>query len=423
MEMLRDKIKGLERKLIEMIRHGQDNVAIADKLHRWTRALMLTANAADLPDVLVQRAAAPVPDSAGGDPRLGRRRRVRVRCRSPRGVGDDVKSFAAQPARAVLRRQRRLRGGRRGSTSRRRRSSLALDPAAPREPEPARSACSCSPRPTRRATPPTWAPSSWPASARSRAPRCRGCCPSVSEPGDPSRPRRRATPTSPAISITCRSSGASPRARSRCTARRSTACERFAAAPALPLREAEIAPRPPLGGAAARRRPGAALIALVAVGVARLLPLARARGPASPPTRSTACARRAPPSRCRRRSRSITRSPWSRTATSGARRRSPRATRASSSCSTAAACGSASWSGSTSSPAARAAGWIDAADASAHVLGKGGKRRSVPVGAPALRPSSAWLAQRGELAPRRRGGALRQPARHAASPRARCARA
>ena len=72
MEMLRDKIKGLERKIIEMIRHGQDNVAIADKLHRWTRALMLTANAADLPDVLVRELHAPVPDPAGGDPRLGR---------------------------------------------------------------------------------------------------------------------------------------------------------------------------------------------------------------------------------------------------------------------------------------------------------------------------------------------------------------
>lgn len=53
MEMLRDKIKGLEGKIIEMIRHGQENVAIADKLHRWTRTLMLTANAGDLPDVLV----------------------------------------------------------------------------------------------------------------------------------------------------------------------------------------------------------------------------------------------------------------------------------------------------------------------------------------------------------------------------------
>ena len=53
MEMLRDKIKGLERQIVAMIRHGQDNVAIADRLHRWTRALMLTANAADLPDTLL----------------------------------------------------------------------------------------------------------------------------------------------------------------------------------------------------------------------------------------------------------------------------------------------------------------------------------------------------------------------------------
>ena len=45
-----------------------------------------------------------------------------------------------------------------------------------------------------------------------------------------------------------------------------------------------------------------------------------------------------------------------------------------------------------------AAGWIDAADASAHVLGKGSKRRSVPVGAPALAALVAWLAMRSELA-------------------------
>ena len=53
MEMLRDKIKGLERQILSMVRNGQDNVAIADKLHRWTHALMLTANAADLPDTLL----------------------------------------------------------------------------------------------------------------------------------------------------------------------------------------------------------------------------------------------------------------------------------------------------------------------------------------------------------------------------------
>ncbi|HJV60638.1 MAG TPA: DUF484 family protein [Albitalea sp.] len=53
MELLRDKVKGMELKVMEMIRHGQENVAIADRLHRFTRAIMLTTNAADLPDVLV----------------------------------------------------------------------------------------------------------------------------------------------------------------------------------------------------------------------------------------------------------------------------------------------------------------------------------------------------------------------------------
>lgn len=45
-----------------------------------------------------------------------------------------------------------------------------------------------------------------------------------------------------------------------------------------------------------------------------------------------------------------------------------------------------------------AAGWVDAADATAHVLGKGGKRRSVPVGRAALAALEAWLAQRPALA-------------------------
>jgi uncharacterized protein YigA (DUF484 family) len=54
MELLRDKLKGMELKVMEMIRHGQENVAIADRLHRFTRAIMLTGNLADLPDVIVR---------------------------------------------------------------------------------------------------------------------------------------------------------------------------------------------------------------------------------------------------------------------------------------------------------------------------------------------------------------------------------
>jgi uncharacterized protein len=54
MEMLREKIKGLELKIIEMIRNGQENAAIGDRLHRWTRAIMLTSNLGELPEVLVR---------------------------------------------------------------------------------------------------------------------------------------------------------------------------------------------------------------------------------------------------------------------------------------------------------------------------------------------------------------------------------
>jgi len=47
---------------------------------------------------------------------------------------------------------------------------------------------------------------------------------------------------------------------------------------------------------------------------------------------------------------------------------------------------------------AQAAGWIDLPDAAAHVLGKGSKRRSVPVGAAALTALRRWLDLRHELA-------------------------
>ena len=54
MEMLREKIRGLEHRLIEMIRFGQENTTIADKLHAWTLAMMQTADPAALPGVLVR---------------------------------------------------------------------------------------------------------------------------------------------------------------------------------------------------------------------------------------------------------------------------------------------------------------------------------------------------------------------------------
>jgi uncharacterized protein YigA (DUF484 family) len=93
MEMLRDKIKGLERQIIDMVRNGQENVAIADKLHRWTRALMLTADAAELPEVLLRELERGfmIPQAAlrvwGADA-------AHAASAFARPVGDEVKSFA-----------------------------------------------------------------------------------------------------------------------------------------------------------------------------------------------------------------------------------------------------------------------------------------------------------------------------------------
>lgn len=49
-------------------------------------------------------------------------------------------------------------------------------------------------------------------------------------------------------------------------------------------------------------------------------------------------------------------------------------------------------------PGTASAGWIDAAAGEAHVLGKGSKRRMVPVGRAALAALQAWLAARPALA-------------------------
>ena len=54
MDMLRERIKGLERRIIEMIRAGHDNEALVHKMHRWTRAVMLARSASVLPQVLIE---------------------------------------------------------------------------------------------------------------------------------------------------------------------------------------------------------------------------------------------------------------------------------------------------------------------------------------------------------------------------------
>lgn len=57
-EILRGKVRDLELKAAQMIRYGQSNVTIADKLQEWTCALLMARDADALVDVATVRLAA-----------------------------------------------------------------------------------------------------------------------------------------------------------------------------------------------------------------------------------------------------------------------------------------------------------------------------------------------------------------------------
>jgi uncharacterized protein YigA (DUF484 family) len=52
-ELLREKIRMLEGRLMEMIRHGGDNLALSDKMLRWARDLFLAHDASRIPAAIV----------------------------------------------------------------------------------------------------------------------------------------------------------------------------------------------------------------------------------------------------------------------------------------------------------------------------------------------------------------------------------
>ncbi|MGI9134695.1 MAG: DUF484 family protein [Rhodoferax sp.] len=56
-EMLREKIKALEQRIMEMIRNGSDNVILNDRIMRWTRSLFTTAQVQHLPSTVVREIA------------------------------------------------------------------------------------------------------------------------------------------------------------------------------------------------------------------------------------------------------------------------------------------------------------------------------------------------------------------------------
>ena len=54
-EMLREKIKALEHRLMDMVRHGTENVVTADRLQRWTSGLLTTRDPRGLPYQIVDQ--------------------------------------------------------------------------------------------------------------------------------------------------------------------------------------------------------------------------------------------------------------------------------------------------------------------------------------------------------------------------------
>jgi hypothetical protein len=54
-EMLRDKIRGLEARIMDMIRHGTENSTLNDRLLRWASSLLTALDAALLPTMMVDQ--------------------------------------------------------------------------------------------------------------------------------------------------------------------------------------------------------------------------------------------------------------------------------------------------------------------------------------------------------------------------------
>ncbi|MEO7938677.1 MAG: DUF484 family protein [Burkholderiaceae bacterium] len=54
-EMLRDKIKVLEHRLMDMIRHGNENALLSDRLLRWSASLFQNASALAIPEQIVEQ--------------------------------------------------------------------------------------------------------------------------------------------------------------------------------------------------------------------------------------------------------------------------------------------------------------------------------------------------------------------------------
>jgi len=93
-EMLREKIKLLEHRVMDMVRHGNENMAIADRLQRWTHVLFRVQAPRELPACIADGVATQfmVPQVAikvwDVDARYGGETFAQ-------GVSDDARTFAS----------------------------------------------------------------------------------------------------------------------------------------------------------------------------------------------------------------------------------------------------------------------------------------------------------------------------------------
>ncbi len=92
-EMLREKIRALEMRMMDMIRNGNDNAILAERLHRWSQGLLQTVDARDLPALMAERIQSQfmVPQVALKVWQVNEAFSMEP---FAQGVSDDVKSFA-----------------------------------------------------------------------------------------------------------------------------------------------------------------------------------------------------------------------------------------------------------------------------------------------------------------------------------------
>ena len=93
-EMLREKIKGLEHRVMDMVRHGHENTAITHKIHQWSRQLLALPDAGALPQAVVDgvRTLFDVPQAAV---RVWAVAAPYIDADFTQGASDDARAFAS----------------------------------------------------------------------------------------------------------------------------------------------------------------------------------------------------------------------------------------------------------------------------------------------------------------------------------------